>query len=60
MNILSGIADAVIRWRIRSIRNTEKQHLGYILNHQRIYKKLKADREELEGLLKKEGNEKHI
>ncbi len=60
LKIPSKMMDAFIRWRIRGIRNTEKQHLGIILNHQRIYKRIKADREELEGLLKKEGNEKHI
>ncbi len=60
MKILSRISDAFIKWRIKALRNTERQHLGYISNHQRIYKRAKADREELEGLLKKEGNEKHI
>ena len=54
MKILSRMSDAFIRWRIKSLRNTEKQHLGYISNHQRIYKRAKAEREKLEGFLEKE------
>lgn len=54
LKILPRMAEAFIRWRIKNLRNTERRHLGYISNHQRIYKRAKADRKELEDFLKKE------